>query len=196
MCKMAAATCTCSVVSHPDRLTLTLKWLGGLGPPPPRHFARLLCNTQSSRRDTLWLFFFQVSRTFWHQICDARGYGSKLRNFLYMHVGPKMAPKCDFVYKINANWVFSHSSYKYCKSGNIRGTLIFAYFAQIQQARIQKPAKIFAVPKCHKWASAQREFNNPRICFLCCQTRKFSHAKITAFTVCLFFLSMAEMNLF
>ena len=28
----------------------------------------------------------------------------------------------------------------YCKSGNIRGTLIFAYFAQIQQARIQKPA--------------------------------------------------------
>ena len=37
----------------------------------------------------------------------------KLRNFLYMHVGPKMAPKCDFVYKINANWVFSHSSYKY-----------------------------------------------------------------------------------
>ena len=33
------------------------------------------------------------------------------------------------------------------KSGNIRGTLIFVYFAQIQQARIQKPAKIFAVPK-------------------------------------------------
>ena len=27
----------------------------------------------------------------------------------------------------------------YCKSGNIHGTLIFAYFAQIQQARIQKP---------------------------------------------------------
>ena len=38
----------------------------------------------------------------------------KLGNFLYMHVGPKMAPKCDFVYKINANLVFfSHSSYKY-----------------------------------------------------------------------------------
>ena len=33
----------------------------------------------------------------------------------------------------------------YCKSGNICGTLIFAYFAQIQQARIQKPAKIFAI---------------------------------------------------
>ena len=36
-----------------------------------------------------------------------------LRNFLYMHVGPKMARKFDFVYKINANWVFSQSSYKY-----------------------------------------------------------------------------------
>ena len=35
--------------------------------------------------------------------------------------------------------------FTYCKSGNIRGTLIFAYFAQIQQARIQKPAKIFAI---------------------------------------------------
>ena len=34
---------------------------------------------------------------------------------------------------------------KYCKSGNIRGT--FAYFAQIQQARIQKPAKILASTK-------------------------------------------------
>ena len=30
-----------------------------------------------------------------------------------MHVRPKMAPKCDFVYKINANLDFSHSSYKY-----------------------------------------------------------------------------------
>ena len=37
----------------------------------------------------------------------------KLHNFFYMHVGPKMARKCDFVYKINANWVFSQSSYKY-----------------------------------------------------------------------------------
>ena len=33
----------------------------------------------------------------------------------------------------------------YCKSGNIRGTLIFANFAEIQQARIQKPAKIFTL---------------------------------------------------
>ena len=30
-----------------------------------------------------------------------------------MHVGPKMAPKCDFVYKINAIFFSSHSSYNY-----------------------------------------------------------------------------------
>ena len=33
----------------------------------------------------------------------------------------------------------------YCKRGNIRATLIFADFAVFQQARIQKPAKIFAI---------------------------------------------------
>ena len=43
----------------------------------------------------------------------AGGTVPKLRNIVYMHVGPKMAPKCDFVYKINANLVFSLSSYKY-----------------------------------------------------------------------------------
>ena len=57
--------------------------------------------------------FFRVSRTFWHQFVTAGGTVPELRNIVYMHVGPKMAPKCDFVYKINANWVFSLSSYKY-----------------------------------------------------------------------------------
>ena len=33
----------------------------------------------------------------------------------------------------------------YCKRGNIHGTLIFADFAVFQQARIQKPTKIFAI---------------------------------------------------
>ena len=33
----------------------------------------------------------------------------------------------------------------YCKRGNIRGTLIFTDFAVFQQARIEKPAKIFAI---------------------------------------------------
>ena len=38
-----------------------------------------------------------------------------------------------------------NSNFKYCKRGNIHGTLIFADFAVFQQARIQKPAKIFAI---------------------------------------------------
>ena len=96
-------------------ISLTLKRLGGGGGlgPPPRHFARLLCNAQSSRRDTLWLFSFEFPAHFDTKFVTPRGTVLKLRNFLYMHVRPKMAPKCDFVYKINANWFFSHSSYKY-----------------------------------------------------------------------------------
>ena len=86
---------------------------GGLKGPPPRHFARLLCNAQCSRCDTLWLFSFKFPAHFDTKFVTPGGTVLKLRNFLYMHVGPKMAPKCDFVYKINANWVFSHSSYKY-----------------------------------------------------------------------------------
>ena len=78
-----------------------------------RHFTRLLCNAQSSRRDTLWLFSFEFPAHFDTKFVTPGGTVLKLRNFLYMHVGPKMAPKCDFVYKINANLVFSHSSYKY-----------------------------------------------------------------------------------
>ena len=86
---------------------------GGPKRPPPRHFARLLCNAQRSRRDTLWLFSFKFPAHFDTKFVTPGGTVLKLRNFLYMNVGPKMAPKCDFVYKINANWVFSHSSYKY-----------------------------------------------------------------------------------
>ena len=37
----------------------------------------------------------------------------------------------------------------YCKSGNIRGTLIFADFAQIQQARIQNPQKFCDILYAH-----------------------------------------------
>ena len=87
-----------------------LKRLGG---PPPSTFRAITLQRAKLSPQHFTTFFFQVSRTFWHQICDTRGTVLKLRNFLYMHVGPKMAPKCDFVYKINANWVFSHSSYKY-----------------------------------------------------------------------------------
>ena len=99
-----------------NRTVLTLKRLGGGGGlkgPPPRHFARLLCNAQSSRCNTLWLFSFKFPAHFDTKFVTPKGTVRKLRNFLYMHVGPKMAPKCDFVYKINANLFFSHSSCKY-----------------------------------------------------------------------------------
>ena len=80
---------------------------------PPRHIARLLGNARSSRCDTLWQFSFEFPAHFDTKFVTTRGTVPKLRNIVYMHVGPKMAPKCDFVYKINANWVFSLSSYKY-----------------------------------------------------------------------------------
>ena len=72
---------------------------GGGGPlrPPSTFCAITLQRAKLSPRHFM-TFFSRISRTFWHQICDARGYG---------------CDKCDFVYKINANRVFSHSSYKY-----------------------------------------------------------------------------------
>ena len=80
---------------------------------PPRHIAQLLGNARSSRRDTLWQFSFEFPTHFDTKFVTVGGTVPKLRNIVYMHVGPKMTPKCDFVYKINANWVFSLSSYKY-----------------------------------------------------------------------------------
>ena len=50
-------------------------------------------------------FFFWVSHTYWHQICDAWRCGLEITQVLYMHVRPKMATKCEFVYKVNATWV-------------------------------------------------------------------------------------------
>ena len=44
----------------------------------------------------------------------------------------------------------------------------------------------FVQYKNDKWASAQREFNNPRICFCAAKREKIYPAKITAFTVLLF----------
>ena len=78
---------------------LTLIRLGGGGPswpPPPRHISRLLGNARSSRRDTLWQFSFEFPAHFDTKFVTAGGTVPKLRNIVYMHVGPKMAPKCDF----------------------------------------------------------------------------------------------------
>ena len=56
-------------------------------------------------------FSFKFPAHFDTKFVTPGGTDLKLRNFLYMHVGPKMAPKCDFVYKINATFsAFSHSN--------------------------------------------------------------------------------------
>ena len=50
--------------------------------------------------------------------------------------------KRAFINKTSDRKVIDDRPSIYCKSGNIRGTLIFANFAEIQQARIQKRAFI------------------------------------------------------
>ena len=100
---------------------------------PPRHIARLLGNAQSSRRDTLWQFSFEFPAHFDTKFVTAGGTVPQLRNIVYMHVGPKMAPKCDFVYKINANWVFSLSSYKYAYFYSQLLKLISFWFIVLQK---------------------------------------------------------------
>ena len=50
---------------------------GGLKGPPSTFRAITLQRAKLSPRHFM-TFFFQVSRTFWHQICDARGYGSEV----------------------------------------------------------------------------------------------------------------------
>ena len=98
---------------RPD-LGLTLKRLGGGAFKAPLDISRDYSATRKALTATLYDFFLS---SFPHiltpKIVTPGGTVLKLRNFLYMHVGPKMAPKCDFVYQINANWFFSHSSYKY-----------------------------------------------------------------------------------
>ena len=85
------------------------------GPPwswPPWHFARLLCNAQSSCHDTLWQFSFKFPAHFDTKFATPGGTVPKLRNFCIC-TSDRKGSKCDFVYKINANWIFSPSWYKY-----------------------------------------------------------------------------------
>ena len=63
-----------------------------------------------SRRDMT--FFFQVSRNFWDQIRRARAYRFRATPIWKKFVNPKIAQKRDFVYKVNANCVFTKISYK------------------------------------------------------------------------------------
>ena len=94
---------------------LTLTYLGGGGPlwPPPVVFLTVRLYHSKFRTLLSWLFSFKFPAHFDTKFVTPGGTVLKLRNFLYMHVGSKMAPKWDFVYKINANWFFSHSSHLY-----------------------------------------------------------------------------------
>ena len=59
---------------------LTLKRLGGGGPKKiPSTFRAITLQRAKLSPRHFMTFFFQVSRTFWHQICDARGYGSEVK---------------------------------------------------------------------------------------------------------------------
>ena len=88
----------------------TLKRPGGGGvesTPPPSTFSATI-----PPREFFWprrslTFYFQVSRILWHQFRENRAYRYDAAHLLYMLVRPKMAQKRDFVYKVNANGVFS-----------------------------------------------------------------------------------------
>ena len=85
---------------------LTLKRLGGGGgacPPPPSTFRVITLQRAKLSPRHFMTFSFKFPAHFDTIFVMPGGTVLKLRNFLYMHVGPKMAPKCDFVYKINAN---------------------------------------------------------------------------------------------
>ena len=102
--------------------------------PPPLDISRDYSATREALTATLYDNFLSSFPHNWHQICVmAGGTVPKLCNIVYMHVGPKMAPKCDFVYKINANWVFSLSSYKYAYFYSQLLKLISFWFIVLQK---------------------------------------------------------------
>ena len=80
---------------------------GGLNQPPPRHFPRPFRRAKFFDRAARWLFTFK-SRASYDTIFAKIGHTvTTLHDFLYKLVRPKMAQKRDFVYKVNANGVFS-----------------------------------------------------------------------------------------
>ena len=109
--------------------------LGGgatMAPPPSTYCAITRQRAKLSPRHFMTIFF-RVSRTFDTKFVTDGGTVPKLRIIVYKHVGPKMAPKCDFVYKINANWVFSLSSYKYAYFYSQLLKLISFWFIVLQK---------------------------------------------------------------
>ena len=75
---------------------------GGLKGPPSTFRTSTLEWTKLSPRH-LMAFFYEFPARFDTKFVTPGYIDMKLRNFLYMHVRPKIAPKRDFVYKSNAN---------------------------------------------------------------------------------------------
>ena len=93
-------------------VNLNPKQTGGHdAPPPPLDISRDYSATREALAATLYDNFLSSSPAHFDiKFVTAGGTVPKLRNIVYMHVGPKIALKCDLVYKINANLVFSLSS--------------------------------------------------------------------------------------
>ena len=88
-----------------NTVVLTLKRLGGGGAmmAPLLDISRDNSATREALAATLYDNFLSSFQT-------AGGTVPKLRNivYMYMHVGQKMAPKCDFVYKNQCKLIFFH----------------------------------------------------------------------------------------
>ena len=76
------------------KTNLTLKRLGGGGHDAiSRNYS---ATRKSSRRDTVWQFSFEFPAHFDIKFVMAEGTVPKLRNIVYMHVGPKNGSKMWF----------------------------------------------------------------------------------------------------
>ena len=85
---------------------------GGALLSPHRPISWPFCRTNFFDRVTCWVFTFTSYTSFKTIFGKIRHTVMTLHNFLCKHVSPQTAQKCDFVYKVNANCVFSQTSYK------------------------------------------------------------------------------------
>jgi len=78
----------------------------------PQQISLSFPRAKFSDRVARWLFAFKSPATFETNFAEIGLTITTLREILYTYVGPKTAPKRDFVYKVNANCVFAINSHK------------------------------------------------------------------------------------
>ena len=71
----------------------------------------ILCDYSATRKALATTLYDNFLLSFphiltWNLRCPGVRFRSYVTFCIYMHVGLKKAQKCDFVYKINANWFF------------------------------------------------------------------------------------------